>query len=143
MSTSYLTPARVIISSDGWVEKLRFFLPYLTTDRDEALRGILYAVVESVRYRDKAMREIVTMVKALERNLDYGVSVKAEIVHTVKELAKEVYFQVEGLHLYNDRGVLMYTYFWNPEPTFDDIILIPIGLLTYNPSVPCYEPRPY
>jgi hypothetical protein len=135
--------SRMLISGEGWIEKLRFFLPYITENVDEAFRGLMYAVVESVRYRNKAMREIVTMAQALERNVDYGVTVKQEFVRTVKELAKEIYFQVEAFNLYNEDGILMYTYFSHPEPSFTDIILIPIIPLTYNPTVPCYEPRVY
>jgi hypothetical protein len=134
---------RTIITTNGWIEKLRALLPHVTDNVDEAFRGLVNAVVESVRYRDKAMREIVVMSQALEHNLDYGVTVKKELVTTIKELAKEVYFQVESYNLYNESGILMYTYFWHPDTGFDDIILHPIISLTYNPTVPCYEPRTY
>jgi len=134
---------RVILDTNGWITKLRYLLPYLTEDVDEAFRGMMYAIVESVRYRDKAMRDIVAMVAALEQNIEYGCSVKQELVTTVKELAKEIYFRVEEYNLYNEDGLLMYTYFWHPDTSFEDVMLISVIQLTYNPTVPCYEPRVY
>lgn len=143
-SNSFTQPyRRLIIGTNGWVTKFRFLLPFLTEDVDQAFHEIMYVVVESVRYRDKAMREIVAMVKNLEHRVDIWVTCKDEIVNTLKQLAMEVYFQAEELKLYNDDGILMYTYIPHPDPDFDDITLISIIQLTYNPSVPCYEPRTY
>jgi lactam utilization protein B len=141
-SKSFIQPhRRLMLNTGGWVTKFRFLLPFLTEDIDQAFHEILYVMIESMRYRDKAMREIVTMVKNLEQTIDVWVTCKEEIVRTLKQLALEIYFQAEALHLYNEDGILMYTYSPHPDPHFEDVMLISVPQLTWNGAL--YEPRSY
>lgn len=139
---------RILISGEGLVLKFRSLLPMLTKDVNQAFHELMYALVEAVRYRDKAMQEIVEITRNLARNVatlsvvvneEYA-SAYQDIVRTVRDLALSIFYQCEEHRLYDDRGVLQFTYFPNPDPYFPDIILNGVVRLTYNPTVPCYEP---
>lgn len=135
---NYTPFRRVILQGNGHVERLRFFLPYITDKPLVATHELLNAMVEALRYRDKAMPKIVAMVEALEDNIAPWVACRQEIINTVKDLILDVYYQLEDYNLYDDRGMLMYTYFRHPDEQFDDIILSSIIQLTFNGQF--YEP---
>lgn len=139
MSSQKYTPMRrVVLEGNGYVDLLKSYLPYLTQDVDAAYHELMYAIIESIRYRDKAVHYMVDMYRALERNIDYGVCVKQELIATVKDFALQLYFQLENNNFYDDQGVLMFTYVRHPDPSFDDVMLTGIIQLTYNGA--WYEP---
>lgn len=133
---------RVVLAGGDLVPTLKVLLTSITGEVDQAYHEFMGVIVESIRFRDRAISDIVLMVQNLDKNLSaqYYVSTRPQMVKVVRDLAMDLFFQAESFKLYNDRGMLMYTYYRHPDPQYDDIILTGIIPLQWNGKL--YEP-PY
>lgn len=131
---------RIVLEGGGFVDRLKAYLPCLTLDVDQAYHELMYAIVESLRYRDKAATKTVEMYRALERNLDSSLGVKHALMDVVRDFTLYLYFQIENHDFYDADGVLMFTYMIHPDKNFDAVLLNSIIQLTWNGEV--YAPAP-
>lgn len=131
---------RVVLTGQPFTTTLKALLPKITEHPPQAYHEFMYQLVEAIRYRDKAMQNIVALVKSLDYNLgaeNYH-PMRPHLVANVKELAMSMLFQAEDYELYDRRSVLMYTYFRHPDYSFDDVMITSILPLTWNGHL--YEP---
>jgi hypothetical protein len=133
---------RIVLSGGDHTVTLKALLPSLTTEPEQAYHEFMGTIVESIRYRDKAITHIVEMLQALDRNLVAQYTrIRPQIVAVVRALAMDLFFQAEAHKLYSDRDTLMYIYCRHPDYSFDDVLLSEILPLTWNGRY--YEPPLY
>ena len=130
---------RIVLSGGDYITALKVLLATLTPDVMQAYHEFMAALVESIRYRDRAITGIVMMVDSLDKNLAKQYApMRSEIVAVVRDLAMSLYFQAEEFKLYNDKSILMYVYYRHPDFAFDDVVLSGIIPLGWNGVL--YEP---
>lgn len=134
-----MKPERVILDGGDYTVTLKVLLSHITQDVGQAYHEFMYVIVESFRFRDRAITEIVMMVHNLDKTLESQYTpMRDPIVKLVRDLAMSLYFQAEEHRLYNERSMLMYTYYRHPDLTFDDVVLTNIIPLEWNGRF--YEP---
>jgi hypothetical protein len=98
--------------------------------------GITNAVVEACRYSGKSMSTIFKFINELRSNIALSNEVNKlpinEVCTIVKELAITILCQIEELGLYDENGILMYTFKPIHDHRFNDIVLYHIQRLTWN-----------
>lgn len=130
---------RVVLSGQDYVTTLKALLPAITSEPVQAYHEFMGVLVEAIRYQDKAIPAVVSMIKSLDANLVAQYTpVRPQIVAVVRDLTMHLLYQAQEHQLYNDRAVLMYTYFRHPDYSFDDVMLTSILPLTWNGHL--YEP---
>lgn len=124
---------RVVLAGGGDVTTLKVLLSSLTADVQQAYHEFMSGIIESIRYRDRAMSSAIMMLKSLDENLarQYYLH-RTQMVALVKHLVMDLMYQLEDFNLYDKEGVLMYTYYRHPDPTFPDVVLTCIIPLTWN-----------
>jgi len=130
---------RIVLTGGDDITTLKELLASITHEVVQAYHEFMAALVESIRYRDRAITGIVMMIDNLDKNLEKQYTpMRSEIVAVVRSLAMSLYFQAEDCKLYNDKSILMYVYYRHPDFTFDDVVLSGIIPLGWNGEF--YEP---
>lgn len=129
---------QVILSMEDHCTVLKTLLSGMVDNPMQAYHELIHAVVEAVRWRDRSTTEIVRLVTSVHRNMSDDVACKAVFAKVLRTIAQSIQYQAEAYNLYDDKGVMMFTYHRHPSDSFDDVMVASIIPLKYNGGI--YEP---
>ncbi len=108
------------------------------------VRNVLLACVEACRFRTEAVGCIVKLVGELKAAIYSSPEVNLlpidEFALTVRLLGLSLTFQMEELGLYDQNGILQYSFVNIQDSQFNDVALVHIQRLTWNGAF--YETNP-
>lgn len=124
---------RIVLPGEDFVTSLKAQLGSVTEDIEQAYHEFMHAIVEAIRFRDKAMTQIVLMVQHLDKTLTAQyVPNRPQLVRLVRDFSMHLLFIAETYKLYNEKSMLMFTYCRHPDASFSDVLLTEILPLAWN-----------
>jgi hypothetical protein len=158
-----MKPHRVILSAEGWVEELNKLLEWIKPHesskeirrcRDAIVNLIVLACTErwnAIENIELASRRGGTYYSgSAAYNVPYSYTVSASgVVNTerprfaptvdirtaLRNLGMALFFQINSMGLYSEKGILQYSFRKINDPFFNDVALDHIQLLTWNGAV--------